>query len=572
VIGAAAGAAPQTELQALMGEASARQAAAKAKKISPAVQPGAEDEQPKQAEGAAAGSEGEAEGEEFWSGVGQEAGWGGSYQEAKQEAKPEHETEAERSEAALVEVEPEPERPGAVKLAQGVPYDIARIFVAQRHMRAGRVVLWFWEGRFWSWNGRHYEAMTDKAVRDQVYGFLGTSMKYDGSRFKPRPKDTNEVLDVLRSVLGLNGPKYQPPMWLDSGGRAGELMAFRNGVVDLRTGRLMPPSPVLWSHAAVDYEWDPEASCERWEQFLGEVFPGDVESQQFVEEWIGYCMTEDVRYHKGALLIGKRRSGKGTIIWVLEQLVGKSGFVGLSVHEWTRGFGSECLIGKRAGCFPDVRLKPPKQYGDNLDAGGMPHQSVELMLRITGGDAVTIGRKNEKVPWQGVLPTKLTLVSNEVLNFNDAVLTTRFNMLFFGVCFEEGGRQLDVDLKEKLRAELPGIAVRCVAALARLRARRGFVQPASAGGLKRQVQSVADPFAAWVMARYEPDPAGRVKIWQFRAAMQEALASRQDVLAGLGDPLLKARLRAVPGFEDVRGHHPHKQKREYLGLREKETQ
>jgi hypothetical protein len=212
-------------------------------------------------------------------------------------------------------------------------------------------------------------------------------------------------------------------------------------------------------------------------------------------------------------------------------------------------------------------------YGQTLDPGGMPHQSVELLLRITGGDPVTIGRKFQKEPWRGVLPTKMTLISNEVyevLNFNDPVLASRFVKVRFGVSFAEGGRQVDVELKEKLRPELPGIAVRCVAALARLRARGGFAQPASAGGLIRAVQGAADPFAGFVQERYVPDPAGTVPIWRFREAMKEALGSRPDVLLSLTDALMKPRLRAVPGFGAVDTYKPHGGKREYTALREVE--
>jgi putative DNA primase/helicase len=129
----------------------------------------------------------------------------------------------------------------------------------------------------------------------------------------------------------------------------------------------------------------------------------------------------------------------------------------------------EDLIGKRVGCFPDVRLKPPKQYGQVVDPGGMGHTSVQLMLQILGGDAITIGRKNIG-SWRGRLLLKLILISNEVPNFNDPVLATRFVKLLFMVSFL--GRE-DPDLRAKLGRELPGIAARCLAAYRRLRARGG---------------------------------------------------------------------------------------------------
>ena len=97
------------------------------------------------------------------------------------------------------------------------------------------------------------------------------------------------------------------------------------------------------------------------------ILPGDQESQDFIEEWLGYCMTEDTRFQKAALKIGKPRSGKGAIDWVLEQLVGKAAFVALSFGDWLRHRNSkEDLIGKRVGCFPDVIPLP-----ERIESGGL---------------------------------------------------------------------------------------------------------------------------------------------------------------------------------------------------------
>jgi putative DNA primase/helicase len=298
--------------------------------------------------------------------------------------------------------------------------------------------------------------------------FLGQSKKLEAGRpaFNPRTQNVTEALDMLKTNIRL-APKCQPPMWLKQGASdpdAADLLAFGNGLVNVRTGQRLAATPRLWIHGAVDYEWNPGAPCGRWKSFLEEVFPGDRESQDFIEEWLGYCMTEDTRFQKAALKIGKPRSGKGTIDWVLEQLVGSASFVALSFGDWLGHANSkEDLIGKRVGCFPDVRLKPPRQYGQSVDPGGMAHGSVQTLLQIIGGDAITIGRKY-KGAWRGRLPIKFTLNSNEVPNFNDSVLPTRFVKVLFGVSFL--GRE-DPDLQAKLGRELPGIAARCLAAYQR---------------------------------------------------------------------------------------------------------
>jgi putative DNA primase/helicase len=404
--------------------------------------------------------------------------------------------------------------------------------------------------------------------------FLDRSKKLEVGQpdFKPRSQYVTEALGMLKTGGRLSA-KCQPPMWLDSWQGAGEVLAFRNGLVNLRTGERLAPTPRLWIHGAVDYDWDPGMRCPRWTGFLEEVFPGDGESQAFIEEWLGYGMTEDTKYQKGALFIGKPRSGKGTIAWVQEQLVGSAGFVALSFGDWLAHPNSkEDLIGKRVGCFPDVRLKPPKQYGwSNFDPGGLPHGSVQLLLQIIGGDPVTIGRKY-KDAWRGRLPTKMTLITNEVPNFNDPVLATRFVKVLFGVSFL--GRE-DPDLQAKLGRELPGIAVRCLAAYRRLRARGRFVQPASAKVLDRRIAEAGNPFAVFLNEFFVPDPAGWVEVDRIHGLFKGwcEREERPDVLRSVPKQHTIKHVKVVPGFERCKKHRTRRgdpggaQIRGYLGLR-----
>lgn len=263
-------------------------------------------------------------------------------------------------------------------------------------------------------------------------------------------------------------------------------------------------TPDLWSHNALEFDWSPGADCQSWLRFLEDVFPGDAESKQFIEEWMGYCMTEETRFQKAAMLIGPKRSGKGTITHVLHQLVGDRAYVGMSFDTWTASENSrQVMLGKRVGVFADVRLKPGRAYGSSYDPGGISHTAAELMLNITGGDRISVPRKYMDA-WVGVLPIKLMLISNEVPNLNDGggVLPSRFIKLNFTRSFY--GNE-DIGLQERLRGELSGIAARCVTAYQRLCERGRFIQPKSGEALERKILAASDPFAAMALECFEPD-------------------------------------------------------------------
>jgi putative DNA primase/helicase len=258
----------------------------------------------------------------------------------------------------------------------------------------------------------------------------------------------------------------------------------------------MEPDVRLWIHAALDYEFDAGAECPVWQWWLGEVFPGDVETQECIEEELGYEMTNDVRFRKGFLHIGEQGDeGKSTLAALTEALVGSAVYMPLEISTWMKGeFWGEAMIGKKVGVFADLRLKEPKWYGQSLDPGGIDHASKGLMLKISGGDPLPVRRKY-RGEWHGRLPMKLRLISNMVPSFNDPILPSRFIKIAYNVSFKD---RKDINMIDKLKAELPGIANRCLRAYRRLCGRGGFIQPKSGLVLERKVAARSNAYQAFI--------------------------------------------------------------------------
>jgi putative DNA primase/helicase len=388
----------------------------------------------------------------------------------------------------------------------------------------------------------------------------------DSSRFKPTP---NNVTDLIKGLKALLAVPYDPPRWLD-GRPAGNLLVFRNGVVDIETGELMKPSPKLWIHHELDFNYDPNARCELWERWLGEVFAGDAETQECIEEQLGLGMTNEVKFQKGFLWIGKKgREGKGTLAFILEKLCGSGAYASLSFHTWLRGeYSSEVLIGKKVGVFPDVRFKDGKWYGQNYDPGGIDHVSKEMVLKISGADNVTITRKWQSVAWQGVLPIKLFLISNKIPNLNDPILVSRFVMIAFNVSFAD---RVDVGMRDKLAVELPGIANRCLKAYRRLCQRGRFIQPKSGIELGREVARSSNPIRAFIEDRCVLGAGGQVKPIVLFNVFQNWCEENGhvDLLKRVTIPshLSRELKDKVTELADLKPFREHGEDRVYLGIR-----
>ena len=115
--------------------------------------------------------------------------------------------------------------------------------------------------------------------------------------------------------------------WLDTHRpRPEDLIAFQNGLLDvsrfIESGDtlIMPPSPEWFSENVLPYEFDAYAKCPQWLEFLRDVCSGDAELIALLQEFFGYCLTDDTAQQKAMLLIGPPRSGKGTTIRQLVRL------------------------------------------------------------------------------------------------------------------------------------------------------------------------------------------------------------------------------------------------------------
>jgi putative DNA primase/helicase len=346
------------------------------------------------------------------------------------------------------------------------------------------------------------------------------------------------------------------------------LFAFKNGLVNVRTGERIDPTPRLWITDAGNFDYDPDAKCPRWEQFLEEAHPNDLEAQNCLEEQLGLGMTYDMQFEKIALWIGKARAGKSTILHVQEKLIGPA-FAVFSFNDWMRSeYSRENLIGKKVLAFPDTRLKPGRAYGSSYDPGGLDHGSIEMLLKISGRDTSPIGRKYKKA-WIGQPTCKVIIISNDPLNIQDPILLSRLVMVDFQRSWLNDPNKDDY-LRDKLDAELPGIANRCLTAYRRLLDRKRFIQPASATRLAQKVAAKTNPIAAfmqecWVIDHKPKGPVAAEIETSFEMRCEER--RRGDLIESYPRNELLKKIREIDAYSWLHAVRPHGDVRRYPGIR-----
>ena len=371
-------------------------------------------------------------------------------------------------------------------------------------------------GMLMAWRDGRFVEIEDAAVRNQLQPWLHEALKYVVDRktgemlltdFDANPGTVKQAFETICNHTYLDATT-PIPSWLSGDPLAppDELLPCKSKLLHLPTGQEYPATPRFFSINALDYDPDPnETMPEVWFRFLDQVFGEDDDSVQLLQEWMGYCLVGDTSQQKMLLMVGPRRSGKGTIGRVIAKLIGVGNVCGPTTSGLASNFGLQPLIGKSLAIVSDARFS-----GDNIQT------VVERLLCISGEDALTIDRKH-KTSVTMKLPTRFMFMTNELPRFGDAsnALTGRFLILQMSKSFYG---QEDKHLTEKLWADLPGILNWAIEGWKRLRARGHFVQPPAAEDAIRELEDLSSPVGAFVRDRCEFVPGARMYVDNLYAA------------------------------------------------------
>src|SRR5262245_57596262 len=217
----------------------------------------------------------------------------------------------------------------------------------------GILVLRSHHGSFYWWSGTCWPGVEDRALVSVLYRWLEHAVYEHMTQFGPelrpwaptKPKIGN-VVDALHAATHLHESTHAPT-WLDGheGPAVAGMVALVNGLLDLRSRELIPHTPAFFNHHALPFAFDPNAGePTRWNGFLHELWADDQESIDTLAEVFGYILGGATDQQKLFMLIGPKRSGKGTIGRVLTGLLGAHNTTAPTLSSLTTNFGISPLI------------------------------------------------------------------------------------------------------------------------------------------------------------------------------------------------------------------------------------
>lgn len=458
---------------------------------------------------------------------------------------------------------------GELILPRGAPLVTAKQFVGRLHTlhSTGGVsqrTIHHQNASFYTWQSSHYSEHTPEETRAALYRFLDGAKTIDPDtrkiiNFDPTKNRVANVLEALAAETQLPRAS-RPPAWLegapDDAPDPAAVLSCQNGLLDLSNYTLHPHTPALFSLNALPFDYVPNPSPPKaWLTFLDTIWPADVAAKETLQELFGLALTADTSHQKAFLIVGPKRSGKGTIARVLTSMLGTANVCSPTLSSLSSNFGIAPMIGKRLAIISDARLS------------GRADQAViaERILAITGEDGLTIDRKFREA-WTGKLDVRFLVLTNELPRLTDSsgALASRFIILVMTRSFY--GSE-DRRLFEKLRAELPGILRWSLAGLERLKCRGHFIPPASAADAVREMEDLGSPIGAFLRESCEVGQGYSVAVASLYAAWCNWCRDHGRDHFGTTQTFSRDLSAAVPGSKTTQPREGGARVRAYEGVR-----
>jgi|GEM_PF-873332 len=174
---------------------------------------------------------------------------------------------------------------------------------------------------------------------------------------------------------------------------------FKNRLFNLDTWEFEDHTPEIKTICQIPVSYDEAAECPQITGFLQDV--AKHEDINFLEEWAGYCLTNDVSYQKALMLYGSPGTGKSVFASMLEAFIGDENSASESLQKIEEDkYRAARLYGKRVNICSDI---PSTKM----------HKTEVFKKLVSGLDSIDAENKF-KDPFKFKNKAKLTFSANKI--------------------------------------------------------------------------------------------------------------------------------------------------------------
>lgn len=310
-------------------------------------------------------------------------------------------------------------------------------------LRGNKII--FAKEKLYSYGDGYYQVIDQWDIRKQIKQLLGISFK------------TSKANETIFSLCSECVTPYQLI-------NSSDLLNLNNGLLDLSGGHLISHTPSVISTIRFPVSYEKEAKCPTWEATVSDIFDNDQNKIRTLQEFFGYCLTKDTKYHKMLYLVGDGRNGKSVVLYVLQNLLGRDNYSSISLDSFDNYHVLAQLEGKIANICGEVKAK--SSVCDN---------NFKL---ISSGDPINIDPKNKE--GYTITPIcKMIFATNELPRVEDRSdgFYDRLLILRFEKQYKDDDSKTNPDLKFQIvENEINGVFQWALKGLANLRSRGKFLR------------------------------------------------------------------------------------------------
>ena len=329
----------------------------------------------------------------------------------------------------------------------------------------------------------------DRVARIADDGRRKRALKWTiGSENRPRRENLLALAAKLKSLAVAGDDWDARPL----------LFCVENGVIDLERGQLRHGTPEDRLTKSAPIAFDPMARCDRFEQFLAEIFAGRPELVDYIQRVVGYCLTGLTVEQIFWILYGLGANGKSTLLELLFRYI-----FGGSDYAWAMPFPAAgwsntmseyqkaSLVGRRLVTASEVTRRG--------------HLNEELVKSLTGDDTLN-ARHPYGRPFQFVPVAKFSLRVNDrpIIRDESHGMWRRVKLVEFRERFP-----VNSALPDELRTEAPGILNWGLRGCADWQ-REGLCEPSCVQAATADYRRESDPLVEFLADRCDVQERARI--------------------------------------------------------------
>ena len=350
--------------------------------------------------------------------------------------------------------------------------------------------LYYYEGKWYTDNIGYIRQLADSATMLQEQERI--LYAHDEEMLKAFDRHLKKSRSFAGKTNMIREAEHYAPILPQNLDRNKAVIGVKNGIIDLKTGELLPHDREAYLTKQCPVIYNPDAPEPKlWLQFLSDIFGGDPYMLDYIQKCVGYSLTGSTSEQCAFFLFGTGRNGKSTFLEIVRGILGD---YATNIQPQT------IMVNPKSGNAPSSDIARLK--GARLVTSVEPNEGMRLdeglLKQLTGDDVVT-ARKMFSEEFEFKPEFKLWMATNHkpLIRGTDTGIWRRIHLIPFEVQIPLD--RVDKKLKYKLVKESEGILKWAVQGCIRWQ-NEGLTMPAKVLEAVREYQHEMDVISTFMDA------------------------------------------------------------------------